>query len=210
MIGFDAIVPLLVFVGIVVGIWAVLSMISNRNSRAMDRLSRLIRPQSLADIQDPNKQAKGEKYKGFADMAKSVSSPLMPQNEKDQNDLKTKLANAGFRSDAAPMVYSGVRLMSLAVFFLMGVSIFVPGRSFGWGMIQGVAFTTFAGFFLPSIVLWWLRSKRQEEIFLSLPDALDLLVVCVESGLGLDAAMRKVCEELGSHAKVISEEFSLA
>jgi tight adherence protein C len=209
MIGLDAIVPLLVFVGIVVGIWAVLSMISNRNSRAMDRLSRLSRPQSLADIQDPNK-AKGEKYKGLADMAKSMSSPLMPQNEKDHTDLRTKLANAGFRSDAAPMVYSGVRLMSLGVFFLMAVSIFVPGRSFGWGMLQGIVIITAIGFYIPSIVLWWLRSKRQEEIFLSLPDALDLLVVCVESGLGLDAAMRKVCEELGTHARVISEEFSLA
>ena len=60
------------------------------------------------------------------------------------------------------------------------------------------------------MVLWYLRSKRQEEIFLTLPDALDLLVVCVESGLGLDAAMRKVCDEMGKHAKTISEEFSLA
>ena len=66
------------------------------------------------------------------------------------------------------------------------------------------------GFYLPSIVLWCLRSKRQEAIFLSLPDALDLLVVCVESGLGLDAAMRKVCDEMKDHAKVICEELSLA
>ena len=51
-------------------------------------------------------------------------------------------------------------------------------------------------------MLWYLRSKRQEEIFLTLPDALDLLVVCVESGLGLDAAMRKVCDEMKDHAKV--------
>jgi len=43
-----------------------------------------------------------------------------------------------------------------------------------------------------------------------LPDALDLLVVCVESGLGLDAALRKVCDEMSSHAKVICEELSLA
>ena len=43
-----------------------------------------------------------------------------------------------------------------------------------------------------------------------MPDALDLLVVCVESGLGLDAAMRKVCEEMKDHAKIICEEFSLA
>src|SRR5205085_3158094 len=66
------------------------------------------------------------------------------------------------------------------------------------------------GFYLPAIVLWYLRSKRQQEIFLTLPDALDLMVVCVESGLGLDAAMRRVTDEMKGHAKVICEEFSLA
>jgi tight adherence protein C len=66
------------------------------------------------------------------------------------------------------------------------------------------------GFYLPAIILWYIRTKRQEEIFLSLPDALDLLVVCVESGLGLDAAMRKVCDEMKDHAKIICEELSLA
>ena len=55
-----------------------------------------------------------------------------------------------------------------------------------------------------------LRSDRQQEIFLTLPDALDLLVVCVESGLGLDAAMRKVTDEMKDHAKVICEELALA
>jgi tight adherence protein C len=73
-----------------------------------------------------------------------------------------------------------------------------------------VMITTAVGFYLPNVVLWWLRKKRQEAIFLTLPDALDLLVVCVESGLGLDAAMRKVCEEMKEHAKVIAEELSLA
>src|SRR5262249_25103111 len=63
---------------------------------------------------------------------------------------------------------------------------------------------------VPNLVLWWLRSKRQQEIFLTLPDALDLMVVCVESGLGLDAAMRKVCEEMKEHATVLSDEMALA
>lgn len=210
IIGFAEILPLVVFLAIVAAIWAVLSMISNRNSRAVDRLARLSRPQSLADIEDPTKLAKAEKYKGLVDAAKSLSTPLMPQNELEQSALKTKLANAGFRSDAAPMVYSGLRLASLGLFFLIALAIFVPGRPFGWGMLQGIVIMTGVGFYLPSIVLWYLRSKRQEQIFLTLPDALDLLVVCVESGLGLDAAMRKVCEEMGSHAKTISEEFSLA
>jgi tight adherence protein C len=207
-IGFSEIIPLLVFAGIVMAIWAVLSMISNRNSKALDRLARMGRPRSVAELDmDPSKK---DKYKGLVDAAKSISSPLMPQTEMEQNALKVKLANAGFRSDGASMVYSGLRLVSLGIFFLLAVGIFVPGKPVGWGMLQGVAFTTIAGFFLPSIILWYLRSKRQEAIFLTLPDALDLLVVCVESGLGLDAAMRKVCDELSTHGKVISEEFSLA
>jgi tight adherence protein C len=209
-IGLADMIPLIVFVGIVMGIWAVLSMISNRNSQALDRLSRLSRPQSLADLDEPGRGRSNEKFKGMVDAAKSLSSPLMPQNELEQSALKTKLANAGFRSEAASMVYSGIRLVCLVVFLLISIAIFVPGREYSWKMLQGILAVTGIGFYLPSIILWYIKSKRQEQIFLTLPDALDLLVVCVESGLGLDAAMRKVCEELGVHARVISEEFSLA
>jgi len=66
------------------------------------------------------------------------------------------------------------------------------------------------GFYLPQVALWLLVSNRKKQIFLTLPDALDLLVVCVESGLGLDAALRKVCEEMKKHAKIICEELALA
>jgi tight adherence protein C len=142
--------------------------------------------------------------------AKAISGPLMPQTELEQSKLKLKLANAGFRSDAAPMVYSGLRVACLAIAFLVSATIFVPGQPLGWRTLQYVVLCTGVGFYLPTVGLWWIRRKRQQEIFLTLPDALDLLVVCVESGLGLDAAMRKVCDELGTHAKVISEEFSLA
>jgi tight adherence protein C len=210
VLGIEDMIPLMVFGGIVAAIWALLSMISNRNSQALDRLSRLSRPASLAEIEDPLKGGKKNKFQGLADAVKSLSKPLMPHTEIEQNALKTKLANAGFRSDAAPMVYSGIRIICLAVFFLVSVAIFVPGRPMGWKMLQGIVIMTGVGFYLPSLILWYLRSKRQEEIFLTLPDALDLLVVCVESGLGLDAAMRKVTEEMGAHAKTISEEFSLA
>lgn len=210
LFGFEDLIPLLVFTGIVMGIWALLSVISNRNSQALDRLSRLSRPASLAEIEDPLKAGNRSKFQGLANAVKSVSRPLMPQTEVEQNALKTKLANAGFRSDAAPMVYSGIRIVALAVFLLIAIALFVPtGYSMG-KKVMFIAIMTLAGFYLPSLVLWYLRSKRQEDIFLTLPDALDLLVVCVESGLGLDAAMRKVTEEMGAHAKTISEEFSLA
>ncbi|MBM3995882.1 MAG: type II secretion system F family protein [Planctomycetes bacterium] len=208
--GIEDMIPLLVFGGIVAGIWALMSLISNRNSQAVDRLNRLSRPQSLADIEDPTKAAETGGFEAMTDAVKLISQPLMPQTETEQNELKNSLANAGFRSEAAPMVYSGIRLVCLAVGFLISLAVFVPGRPFGFKMVAGIVIVTSIGFYIPSIILWYLRSARQQEIFLTLPDALDLLVVCVESGLGLDAAMRKVCDEMGEHAKVITEELSLA
>src|SRR5205807_2592623 len=120
------------------------------------------------------------------------------------------LSNAGFRSDSAVAVYLGIRFVTLVVFLLMAVALFLPKYGLTLNFLKYSIFFTGAGFYLPNIALWHLRKKRQQEIFLTLPDALDLLVVSVESGLGLDAAMRKVCEEMKDHAKTICEEISLA
>jgi tight adherence protein C len=209
LVGFADIVPLLVFAGFVAAIWSVLSMISQRNSKAAERLARISRPASLAEIEDPTK-AKKERFQGVMDAAKAFSKPLMPQTELEQNQLKVRLANAGFRSDGAVAVYLGLRFASFVGFFLLSLAIFLPSE--GLSLSSGKYIIVFAGigFYLPNIILWWLRRKRQQEIFLTLPDALDLLVVCVESGLGLDAAMRKVCEEMKDHAKILAEELSLA
>ena len=142
--------------------------------------------------------------------AKALSGPLMPKSEGEQSALKNKLAHAGFRSESAVSVYLGLRFATFLLFSLVGAAIFVPKYGMTLAAMKPVAGFIGVGFYLPSIVLWYLRTKRQEEIFLSLPDALDLLVVCVESGLGLDAAMRKVCDEMKDHAKTIRAELSLA
>lgn len=210
MVWINDIAPILVFIAIVAGIWAVLSMISNRNSRAVERLARLSRPQSLGDIEDPGKAKKAEKYQNLVETAKALSAPLMPKNEAETNDLKIRLANAGFRSDAAAMIYSGLKMGTLGIFLVFALILFLPGPGTMMKKVQMILIFAGFGFYLPSMVLWWLRRKRQEEIFLTLPDALDLLVVCVESGLGLDAGLRRVCDEMGTHAKVICEEFNLA
>jgi tight adherence protein C len=207
-IDFTFIIPILVFVAFVGAVWGLLSMISNRNSRAQERLARLSRPQSLADIDD--KMPKKERFQGVMDTAKALSGPLMPGTELEQSALKTKLANAGFRSDSAVAVYLGLRFGSLLFFLLISLAYALPKHGFTLGALKWIVILSGIGFYLPNIILWWIRSKRQQEIFLTLPDALDLLVVCVESGLGLDAAMRKVCEEMKDHARTICEEFSLA
>jgi tight adherence protein C len=213
-VGLGDVIPLLVFAGIVAAIWAVLSMISQRNSKAQERLTRISRPASLAEIEDPRSAAKKERFQGMVETAKSLSRPLMPKTELEQSQLKIRLANAGFRSDSAVSIYLCLRFVSLFAFFLLSLSIFLPMYGLERANLQPlglrVGVLTALGFYLPNMILWWIRRKRQQEIFLTLPDALDLMVVCVESGLGLDAALRKVCDEMKLHAKVICEELALA
>lgn len=207
-VGFQEIIPLLVMVAFVAGVFAVLSLLSSRNSRAQERLDRISRPASLAEIEDPKN--KKERFQGVMDTAKALSGPLMPQTELEQSELRIKLANAGFRSDSAVAVYTGLRFASLLLSLLLGCGIFLPKYGFTGDALKPIVMITGVGFYLPAIILWFIRTSRQEQIFLTLPDALDLLVVCVESGLGLDAAMRKVCDEMKDHAKVMCEELSLA
>ncbi len=208
LVGVAELIPLLVFAGFVAAIFALLTLISNRNSRAQERLERISRPASLAELEDPKR--KKERFAGVMQTAKALSKPLMPGTELEQSELRIKLANAGFRSDSAVAVYLGLRFGCFLFFSLLSMAIFLPKYGMTLTALKPIVLCVGVGFYMPAIVLWFLRKKRQDEIFLSLPDALDLLVVCVESGLGLDAAMRKVCEEMKDHAKVIAEELSLA
>jgi tight adherence protein C len=208
-VGLAEAIPLVVFAGLVALVFAILTMISNRNSRAMERLDRISRPASLAEIEDP-KAGKKDRFQGMMETAKALSKPLMPQTELEQSQIKMKLAHAGFRSDSAVSVYLGIRFATLMTFLLASLAMFLPRYGMTTAALKPIILVTGVGFYLPSIILWYLRSKRQEQIFLTLPDALDLLVVCVESGLGLDAAMRKVCDEMKDHAKIMAEELSLA
>jgi tight adherence protein C len=209
LVGLEEAIPLLVFGGFVFGVWTIQSLISKRNSRAQDRLDRISRPASLAELEEPRMKTK-ERFAGVMETAKALSGPLMPKTAGEQGELKNKLAHAGFRSESAVPVYLGLRFASFVGFSLLGALIFLPKYGFTLTAMKPMAAFLGVGFYLPAIILWYIRTKRQEEIFLSLPDALDLLVVCVESGLGLDAAMRKVCEEMKDHAKTICEELSLA
>lgn len=209
-VGMQEIVPVLACIAVVAGIWAVLSFISERNAKMRERISRFSRPASLAEIEDPRLAKKSERFQGIASMAEAIADPMMPKTEIEQSELKIKLANAGFRSDSAPAIYSGIRLAALAFFLIVALAAILPTDWSVKDKAMYIFMITGLGFYLPSIGLWWIRSSRQQEIFLTLPDALDLMTVCVEAGLGLDAAMRKVCDEMKDHAKVLSEEISLA
>lgn len=203
-------VPWIVCAAVVFGIWVVLTMLSERNRRSVDRLARHSRPASLAEIEVPKAMKKEERFQQITDAAMALSQPMMPQTELEQSELRIKLANAGFRSERAPAIYSGIRLGVLGLFILIATPLAMRQEKLV-EKVEWFVLVAGVGFYIPSIVLWWIRSSRQQSIFLTLPDALDLLVVCVESGLGLDAGLRKVCDEMkGGHAKVLAEEIALS
>src|SRR5262249_25759763 len=148
--------------------------ISQRNSRAQERLSRLSRPASLVDIDAQHSASKEPRMQGIMDTARALSKPLMPQTELEQSALKIRLANAGFRSDSALAVYLGLRFASTLFALLVSLAIFIPQYGLGFGALKWIVGVTAIGFYFPQVTLWWLRRNRQQAIFLSLPDALDL------------------------------------
>ena len=205
----EDIVPFFVFAAIVAGTFWALTMLSKRNSQAEDRLDRIGRPKSLVDL-ELNQAESRQRFAGLKDAFSNLGASMQPQSDLEKSSLRVKLANAGFRSESAPTVYQGVRLACLVGLTLPAAIACLSVYGFTLSAVWKIGLAGCAGFYLPQIALMMMISDRKQKIFLTLPDALDLLVVCVESGLGLDAALRKVTEEMKDHAKTICEELALA
>jgi tight adherence protein C len=118
--------------------------------------------------------------------------------------LRLRLVRAGFRREEALPIFFGIRLaVALGFFALFMTPIFArPSMLFAVGGLG-------LGYLLPGMALARLAKRRQHKLRLSLPDALDLLVVCVEAGLGLDQALLRVGEELSTAHPDLSDEFRL-
>jgi tight adherence protein C len=133
----------------------------------------------------------------------------VPSSDAEVANLKVDLIRAGFRSDNALTVFYGIRIISTLLFLMICVMLesnMPPNPVMKLGLIgSGVA----AGWILPRFFLEKKVAKRQEVLRLSLPDALDLMVVSIEAGLGLDQAIQHVAKELGASHPQLSEEMSL-
>ena len=188
--------------------WVVLERVATPRPRAEQRLQEFKDP-SLRKRKDADSTGSAAAMtKVLEAAAPAFSKPLQPKSEFEVNKLKQKLAYAGFRGESAVTLFLGMKFVGLLVGAFFG-----GGYLLLTGMNQQTLMTTLfsAGgmFYLPDIAVMFLGKKRKEAIFLSLPDALDLMVVCVEAGLGLDQAMRKVSEEMKKSHRIIAEEFGL-
>ena len=135
-----------------------------------------------------------------------------PKDQAQVSRIREKLVNAGYRSSRAPINFLGSRIL-LAV--VLGLGFLVFGTEATKGMSSPYAFPGIlvlcmvVGFYAPQLWLNSAISKRKEKLVDGFPDALDLMVVCVEAGLGLDQAMNRVGQEIMMGHKDLGEEFSL-
>jgi tight adherence protein C len=133
----------------------------------------------------------------------------VPSSEAEVANLKMDLIRAGYRSDTALPVFYGLRIMVTLVMLLVCVMLEAKMPENPVMKLALMASGIGAGWILPRFFLEKKVAKRQEVLRLSLPDALDLMVVSIEAGLGLDQAIQHVARELyGSHPE-LSDEMSL-
>jgi tight adherence protein C len=145
----------------------------------------------------------------FLHLLKVVGKINSPHSEEKLSTLRHSLVKAGYRSTDAPFIFFGLKLY-LA---LLVPVVYAVLRSLVLYDLPMTAFVLVVlavlGFYAPGP---WVRMNiryRHRKIFEGFPDALDLVVVCVEAGLGLDAAIYKVAEDLQLTNQVLSEEFKL-
>jgi len=123
--------------------------------------------------------------------------------------LEWDLTQAGYRRREARGLFAGSKVLAA---LLLGVVALVVGSSLHWRQSQVVVLGlvwALLGFFVPDLWVTNRRAHRREAIMLALPDALDLMVICVEAGQGLNAAILKVGREISLYAPILSEELQL-
>ena len=144
----------------------------------------------------------------FRDMLQKLGN-LVPASTKDVGVLQRRLLRAGIRNPAALKMLYGIKATLAVLFFLAAIPLTIRFDVKDTNRIAALAAAAGLGFFGPNKVVAGLVKRRHKRLRKGLPNALDLLVVCVESGLGLDQVMMQVSKELQSAHPEISQEFGL-
>jgi tight adherence protein C len=204
----DSLVPLATFLAIALGVWAALSGLAERRSRAADRLERLVRSGGRKSRTSTIVRKQDRIQAIVAKAAPALARPLQGKEE-EVSRLRLELLNAGFRGEQAVQIYLALKFFLLLVTLAAAIPLAYSRYGLQRTGITVIGLAGGVGFYLPGLILGILKKRRMEAIFLGLPDALDLMVVCVEAGLGLDAAMRRVATELVASCPQLCEELAI-
>ncbi|MDT4953044.1 MAG: tight adherence protein [Acidobacteriota bacterium] len=202
------IITISTFVCIMFGVMALYWLVYRPQSAATERLKRMGQA-GAAQVATPSVNEE----RPMTEFAERIAAPLnrlVPASAAEAKKLQKILMHAGFRGPNAPIVYRAIQLTSLVVF---PGAVALTFAFLAWPLNSALVWFLVAfilGFFLPRFVLDQMIKGRKQRIRWGLADALDLMVVSIEAGLGLNAAMLRVSDELKDVHKDISEEFELA
>lgn len=145
-------------------------------------------------------------------VAKNLVDRFSLEKLLEASDLKDKLAQAGLRGQKPVYVFYMSRLVLPISLGLVGVLVLMILNVPDWDFTQRMAGTMaliVLGYYLPALYIRNVANKRLTSIIPVFPDALDLLLICVESGMSIELAFAKVAEEMGDASVELAEEFSL-
>jgi tight adherence protein C len=134
-----------------------------------------------------------------------------PSNVEEVRATRRQLINAGYRSSKAPVFFIGSKLL-LAI-LMAGLVAMIPAKLLGFPSVSKLTFyyvlAAACGYYAPALWLRMAIGTRKDALQRAIPDALDLMVVCVEAGLGLDQAIGRVGEEVKRTHPILSDELNL-
>ncbi len=196
----------LIFLVVVTMVFAVF-FLSDRRNVATERLSRLL--PARKETTEKRTQLLNSGPQGFVGkVTKPLHDIVVPKQGATRKKARLKLIRAGFRSELAFQNY----MASKIVIALLIPGIYIAVSAFYLLTPDVVLISCLllvVGFFLPNLYIWSVTKGRQDGLTKALPDALDLMVVCVEAGLGLDMTFKRVGDEVREISKDLSEEFQL-
>ncbi len=134
---------------------------------------------------------------------------LVPASPVDLTSAEKRLYSAGYRSSAALKVFYGIKAVGTLLLPLLAWVAMGQAGVGGENLFGLVALAAGLGYLGPNEFVNHMMKRRKHRISRALPNALDLMVVCVESGLGLDQAILQVSRELQTHYPEISSEFAI-
>ncbi len=210
-INVENLVPLALFGTFAALAWWAMDFVAKGKPRALERLDELKDPRKRRSASSESALKQSDAMTRMLEKASpALAKPLQPKNEAELSKLKAKLAYAGFRTEAASSVFLGLKFAGLVAGLFLGGGTITSLRGVNQNSLIWSVGLAGLLFYLPNLVVGFLGSRRKQAIFLAMPDALDLMVVCVEAGLGLDQAMRKVAEEMRTTYRILAEEFAIA
>jgi tight adherence protein C len=191
--------PLLAFLlGTVIVGAAAFALMPSRAVAIDRRLEELASARSRDDDDEPK-----SRFESLLGIVKRVGEKA-PRSPKELGTVRLRLVQAGYRRDEALAVFFGLRIMFALLLFVLAATPLVMKPNILLGLL-GLAL----GYVLPGMVLARLARRRAHRIQLSLADALDLMVVSVEAGLGLDQAIQRVGSELAFAYPDLADELRL-